>query len=259
MIVIKYLKHRIGYLSYAIFLALVLSIFYACTHPKRLSQSSRDTLFPKENTVIRYHTDWAKINYPVRINQFKKDTLHVGEIIFLGNSLTELGGDWNAKFGTQNIHNRGIAGDVTEGVLIRLDEIIDCQPKAVFLLIGINDVYNLLDKKQIPSAAYIANNIVTIAKKIHAGSPQANIYVQTILPTAKPYLKDSIRMVNKIIQQQAQQGFYTVIDLHAAFVNEQGLMQATLTTDSTHLTESGYNIWTNIIRSIVIENSKKVP
>jgi lysophospholipase L1-like esterase len=247
-----------GYLSYAIFLGLMLSIFYACTHPKRISKSSRDTLFPKENTVIKYHTDWAKMNYPVRINQFKKDTLHGGDIIFLGNSLTELGGDWNAKFGTQNIHNRGIAGDVTDGVLIRLDEIIECQPKVVFLLIGINDVYNLLDKKQIPSEAYIANNILTIAKKIHQGSPQTHIYVQTILPTAKPYLKESIQLVNKIIQQQAQQGFYTVIDLHSAFVNEQGLLQAALTTDSTHLTDSGYNIWINIIRSIVIENSNKV-
>jgi lysophospholipase L1-like esterase len=160
--------------------------------------------------------------------------------------------DWNAKFGIQHIHNRGIAGDVTDGVLIRLKEIIYCKPRSVFLLIGINDIYNLHDKKEIPSVEYVANNILEIAKRIHKGSPGTHIYIQTILPTSKKYLKENIEHVNSIIKLNEQHGIYKVIDLHSKFINEQELMREELTTDGTHLNDSGYKVWTNFISPIVV-------
>ena len=61
----------------------------------------------------------------------------IWRIIFIGNSITEGGKNWSEKFNIPNIRNRGISGDVTDGVLERLDEIIFFKPKAVFILIGI--------------------------------------------------------------------------------------------------------------------------
>ena len=37
--------------------------------------------------------------------------------------------------------NRGISGDFTNGVLARLEEITHYKPKAIFLLIGVNDLF----------------------------------------------------------------------------------------------------------------------
>ena len=72
---------------------------------------------------------------------------------------------------------------MTDGVLARLDEIIFFKPKAVFLLIGINDLWNV--SPNIPDIEYIGNNIIEIAKRIKQKSSKTKVYVQTILPIEK--------------------------------------------------------------------------
>jgi hypothetical protein len=58
------------------------------------------------------------------IREFKSNPLNFNDIVFLGNSITESGKDWSKRLNYPNIKNRGIGGDVTDGVLARLDEII---------------------------------------------------------------------------------------------------------------------------------------
>jgi lysophospholipase L1-like esterase len=229
-----------------------------CVPSKNLAQHKLEQLYPPDNTLISYHTDWTKTNYKVRIQQFKKEPLNFGDIAFIGNSITEQGGDWNTKFVVSNIRNRGISGDVTDGVLVRLKEITYFKPKAVFLLIGINDLYNLNDRKEIPSAEYVANNILKIAETIHKGSRKTKIYIQTILPTSKEYLKKSIEIVNGIIKQNAQEGLYKVIDLHSKFTNEKGLIREDLTTDGTHLNNRGYDVWVKFIKPLVVNQINNI-
>ena len=139
-----------------------------------LPTESLEKLYPNQKIVSRYHNDWTQKYYPKRIQEFKKESLEFGEIVFIGNSITEGGKDWSAKFGINHIRNRGIAGDLTDGVLQRLDEIIYFKPKAVFILIGINDLFNLHHNednrslkydKIVPSTGYVAKNILKIAKK----------------------------------------------------------------------------------------------
>lgn len=155
-------------------------------------------LYPTKSVVSRYHNNWTQKHYPKRIQEFIKNPLESGEIVFIGNSITEGGQDWSKRFGLDHIRNRGIAGDVTDGVLKRLDEIVYFNPKAVFLLIGINDLFsfhhnednsNLKYDKVVPSPEYVGKNILKIAKIIHHKSPETKIYVRTLLPTRREYLK----------------------------------------------------------------------
>src|SRR5688572_6232361 len=106
------------------------------------TQSIPDHLYPPDDISIAYHSDWTKVHYPEKIAEFKLAPLAAGDVVFLGNSITEEGGDWGQRLGWSHVKNRGISGDVTEGVLIRLGEITHSKPKAVFLLIGINDLFN---------------------------------------------------------------------------------------------------------------------
>ena len=71
----------------------------------------------------------------------KKKPIGYNKIVFLGNSITKGGGDWNKRLNVTNIINRGISGDISEGVLERLDEIVHYKPIAVFLLIGFNNFF----------------------------------------------------------------------------------------------------------------------
>ena len=50
--------------------------------------------------------------------------------------------NYETAFDVNNIVNRGISGDYTEGVLGRLNEVIYYKPIAVFLLIGLNDFFD---------------------------------------------------------------------------------------------------------------------
>ncbi|MFL2983656.1 MAG: hypothetical protein ACJZ12_04620 [Candidatus Neomarinimicrobiota bacterium] len=98
-------------------------------------QSAQD-FYPSPDTIIKDQMEWQKNIYFKRIDEFKKQPIGSGKIVFLGNSITKGGGDWNERLNTENIVNRGISGDYTDGVLMRLDEIIHYKPIAVFIMIG---------------------------------------------------------------------------------------------------------------------------
>lgn len=234
------------------FPAFILLFILGCNSPTKLPQKKLEELYPPENTLIEYHSDWTKNHYKQRIQEFKEAPLSFGDIVFIGNSITEGGKDWGAKFGVPNVKNRGISGDVTDGVLKRLGEITYIKPKAVFLLIGINDLFNLHHQKQIPSPEYVGNNILKIVSFLHHKTPRTKIYVQTILPTSEEYMKEYISTVNSMIQAYEKEGKYKVIDLHSAFLNKQGLLKKELTYDGTHLNEKGYAVWVDKVKSFVI-------
>src|SRR3954470_24562286 len=61
--------------------------------------------------------------YKTRMAQFESEPVVTGKIIFLGNSITQ-GGDWKKLLNDSTIINRGIGGDITFGVLKRLDDVI---------------------------------------------------------------------------------------------------------------------------------------
>ena len=211
---------------------------------------SIDHLYPNEDLVIENHDEWGDGNYKKVIKEFKSNPLNYGDIVFLGNSITWGGKDWSKRLKHPNIRNRGIGGDVTDGVLARIDEITYFKPKAVFLLIGINDLWNNNSPNN-PSAEYIANNIIQIAQVINAETPKTKIYVQTVLPIEKEQYKTSILKVNEIIKANEKENPYQIVDLYSIFVNENGLIRKELSTDGIHLNEKGYDAWVEFIKPII--------
>jgi len=196
-------------------------------------------LYPSATVVIPYHTAWTKTHYNERIAEFKANPLQLGDIVMVGNSITELGGNWGQRFNNSKVKNRGIAGDVTAGVLNRLAEIYYYKPKKVFIKIGINDLFH---NELTPE--YVANNIKAIVDKIHLESPNTKIYVQTILPTANNNpSKERIAATNTILKAMPATEYLQIIDLHSRFTDKNDLMVDSYTTDGLHLTDLGYLAW----------------
>ncbi|HKJ41817.1 MAG TPA: GDSL-type esterase/lipase family protein [Sunxiuqinia sp.] len=240
------------------FLIAIVISFNAIGQSKQLTAKEKDKLYPK--TVSRYQNDWTQKHYPQRIKAFKNDPLEFGDIVFIGNSITEKGRDWSKKFGMPHIRNRGISGDVTDGVLKRLDEIVYFKPKAVFILIGINDLFAIHHQeaggrfkydKIVPSTDYVGKNILKITKVIHHKSPETKIYVSTLLPTRRDYLKEDILKVNQLIKKDEAKGYYKVIDLYTQFVDANGDMEKELTVDGVHPSEKGYEKWVEFEKPIL--------
>ena len=215
-----------------------------------INKVSIDHLYPSEDLIIENHDDWGEGNYKKVIKEFKSNPLNYNDVVFLGNSITQGGKDWSKRLNYPNIKNRGIGGDVTDGVLARIDEIVYFKPKAVFLLIGINDLLNNGSPDN-PSAEYIGNNIIKIAQVISAKAPKTKVYVQTVLPIDKEIYKNSILKVNEIIEANEKENAYEIIDLYSIFATENGLIKKELSSDGIHLNEKGYNTWVEFIKPIV--------
>ena len=215
--------------------------------------------YPSSNTAINGQLDWQKKLYFDRIAEFQENPIGYDKIVFLGNSIIQGGGDWNKKFKTNNIVNRGISGDYTEGILARLDEIIFYKPTSVFIMIGINEFFTDNSNNVQITPKYVANNIFKIAEKITSESKKTTIFIFTILPInndqyinvknvnynflAKdftPSVNDQVQKTNLILKANKK---YKVIDLHSIFVGSTLEMNTDLSSDGVHLNENGYNLW----------------
>ena len=190
-------------------------------------------------------------HYTKRLAEFKKQPIVKGKVIMLGNSITE-GGNWKKLLKDSTVINRGISGDVTFGVINRLDDIIKRQPSKVFLLIGINDL-----SRKTPDEV-ILENLFSIVSKIRSGSPSTEVFVQSILPTNETFKNfipnfkgkaSSILTINTQLQRYANKMKFTYVDLYSKFLDANGLMDAKYATDGLHLNELGYQHWVSILRS----------
>jgi lysophospholipase L1-like esterase len=215
-----------------------------------LAAQEPNDIYPFE-AKIKYHSDWTKNHYLVRLNEFSSDPAKNGDIIFIGDSITEGGKAWSSRFDRNNIKNRGISGDVTDGVIARLGEIFYFKPKAVFIMIGVNDLFNLHYKKEIPSPEYVGNNVLSIIEQINEKSPETKVYLQTLLPTHEDFMNENILKVNTMLKQQKGESNYMLIDLNASFKNEKGFLKEEFTYDGVHLNENGYKHWVEILRPMI--------
>ena len=221
------------------YLFLLLLLPFAALAQKVTNQRVYDTI-----PFIPEHT-------PVRVAKFEKEPIVTGKVIFLGNSITEMG-DWKKATGDTTVINRGIGGDITYGILKRLKDITDRQPSKVFLLIGINDI-----GKDIPDAL-IADNDLKIVREIHSKSPKTQIYVESVLPVnstmpnfPQHYDKEEhVVALNKLLQANAGAGGYTYVDIFHLFVDADGRLQSQLTYEGLHVKPPAYIIWVDYLKKM---------
>lgn len=172
-----------------------------------------------------------------------------GKILFLGNSITE-GGNWKRLLKDSSVVNRGISGDVTFGVLNRIDEVVRHKPSKLFLLIGVNDL-----SRNTPNAIII-QNIFAIVGRIHSGSPRTAIYVQSILPV-NPLHKNfpprfnkqnEIEEINGQLAKYSEALNYTYVDLFNQFLDNTSRLDLNFTYDGLHLNPAGYTNWVRYLK-----------
>ena len=196
----------------------------------------------------RIYTD----HYYKRFLQFM-DEPAIGnkDIVMLGNSLTENGGDWAARLGNKNVRNRGIIGDEVMGVYDRLHQILPGHPAKLFLLIGVNDVSHDL------TTDTIVGMIRVTVERIRKESPDTKLYLQSLLPINESFGRykrlagktSMIPEINKQLEELAKEKGLTYINLFPLFTEKgSNVLRAELTTDGLHLKEEGYKIWVKAIR-----------
>lgn len=178
-----------------------------------------------------------------RFDSFNNLTVDSTHIVFLGNSITDMH-DWAEAFNNPHILNRGVSGALSSEILENLDPIVSGHPKAVFLMIGTNDLGSDIAPDQ------VADNILQIVERFRKESPATKLYLQSILPsTVGTRTLENERATNDLIRQIAQEYEAVYIDLWDALFDI--CMDHNNTLDGLHLKASGYKIWCEIIDKYV--------
>jgi len=186
--------------------------------------------------------------YNSRVNHFKNLDMPSDAIVMLGNSLTQFC-EWNELLENPKMVNRGIAGDMTGGMLLRLEEITQHQPSKIFLMIGINDL-------GVRSKDEILKNYEAIVKFISEKTPSTQLYLQSILPTNNSLRKSGksnsdIVFLNEKINEIAQKMDLKYINLHPLFLDNNGALDERFTQDGIHLDEAGYQVWKKELKKYI--------
>ena len=176
------------------------------------------------------------------------------DIVMLGNSLTENGGDWSARLGKKNVRNRGIIGDEVMGIYDRLHQILPGHPQKLFLLTGVNDVSHDLTTDSIVAM------MRTTIDRIQRESPDTKLFLQSLLPINESFGRykkltgktDMIPEINARLEALAKEKKIVFINLFPLFTEKgTNVLRSNLTNDGLHLNEEGYEIWVKAIRKKV--------
>lgn len=198
---------------------------------------------------LLYHTLYSK-KWHQRHEQFKTELIKKKSIIFIGNSLTAY---FDLKiFNNENIVNRGLQKDFTQGVLKRLPEIVSREPDKIFIEIGINDLLAGLATKT------LLENYEKIISHLKSQCPNTDIYIQSLLPTCfedgffvnNTTINQKIIITNQKLIELCRIYSIQYIDIHQKFLLKNQL-NPKYTYDGVHLTKEGYQLWTNQISSYI--------
>ncbi len=209
------------------------------------------------SSIIIFFTICCKKNIPD--DDYIASFPPTNKICFVGNSLTYWG-DWIALSKDSLCKNYGIGGNTTNDILKRISPIVDENPCAVFLMVGINDIRLNYDIN------VIKKNISAIIKSFKRRLPYTQIYLQSILPI-NPDISDicsssniqTIIEMNVWMQNFSDQESITFINLYPFFCNQDNKLRIELTTEGLHLSEKGYEIWADCLKPYLHKIRQKFP
>ena len=211
--------------------------------------------FIKNNTTDLSKSHSYSPSPPIRLYHHRKTVFESlphdkNEIIFLGDSFIDFA-EWSELFNNAKIKNRGIAGDRTDGILLRLNDVLSSSPAKIFIMIGYND---LSKGRTIPE---ILQNFKKIIENIRTNSPETEIYIQSLLPLNNAVYKgivdnrDIINLNHQLAKLCKRQNV-VFIDLFSSFCGDDNqLIEEFASNDGLHLSGKGYLKWRSIIEKFV--------
>lgn len=184
-----------------------------------------------------------------RYDSFQATPTEPGQIVFAGNSITNMHA-WFEAFGShQDVIGRGNSGGMATEILEHLESYIDSKPSKLFLMIGTNDISS--------GTAYAktARDIQTICKRVRLESPETEVYIQTILPRSAN-AKPDFELCNDILRQfvaDLNDSKVHLVDLSEVMapMGDNAKRNTWTCWDGLHPRSIGYSAWCHYIQDLV--------
>lgn len=207
-----------------------------------------DDGLPGAGPIRRY--DWFRSLWQQRRSAWGQQVAQdQGAVVFLGDSITQgWGDDLGGSFEDMKVANRGISGDTTRGVLIRLeDDVLALHPIAVVLLIGTND----LEEGAAPET--IAGNLRLILARLKSHNPSMPVILNKVFPSSatKQRSAEQIRRLNELYAAAVRGDSQVILmETWVLFADEDGDAKPGEFPDLLHPNQAGYAKWAAGLRPI---------
>ena len=170
-------------------------------------------------------------------------------VVFLGDSITQgWGGGLGAAFPGIKVANRGISGDTTRGVLLRLEQdVVALDPSAVVLLIGTNDL------EEGASPEVVAGNLKLIVAGLEKHNRHMPIVLCEVFPSSMTMKRppDQIKAINNLYRAAVKNDpQVTYLETWPLFADPSGDAMAGEFPDLLHPNEVGYAKWAAALRPV---------
>ena len=198
-----------------------------------------------------YSQDWFGFNRYQADNDSIIDSGNYPEVVFMGNSITELWAYYHPDFfSSHNFCGRGISGQVSSQMLVRFTaDVIRLHPKAVVIMAGTNDVahndYWVAPDKVVENVIAMcslakANGIVPIISSI---PPCSRFVWREELENVGQTIAD----INKCLKNYAEANGIVYVDYHSALVDEDLGFLISLSDDGCHPSPDTYLTMENLV------------
>ncbi len=186
--------------------------------------------------------DMSTYDGRVEFFEYENKTNPSTDLCMIGDSLTQYY-DLNHYFPNTKTKNRGIAGDTTTSLLLRLERSIKgIDSKHTLLLIGANNVSTF----KVDYEELVQRTIEYL--------PNTTLYLISITPTCKAYqgYMPTIQDNNEYIKDMVSKYSLSYIDLYTKLIDpETGLLNEKYTVEGQHFNSDAYEFITSYLKIIL--------
>jgi lysophospholipase L1-like esterase len=198
-------------------------------------------------TSSQYHS--YKSNEIYTQPQVDSATMIVGNSLMVEYNMFDLGID--------NFQPYAIRGAFTDELLNVKEQVRTRQPLRVIVELGLNDIL----------AGYQPSQVFSNLRQFHLGveasaqDSDPEVLFVSLPPVNLPWgvftnsnsINDKVRQTNVMIAEYCEYSSATYVDMYSSLIDD-GLLNESYTYDGVHLTEDGYEVWTQVLkRSLGLE------
>ncbi len=202
------------------------------------------------------HSDWPNLAKYRKANEDLKDSSSGGDrIVLVGDSITEGWTEFNPGFFQENnMVNRGISGQTTPQMLIRLkQDAIHLDPKIIIINGGTNDIWGNTG----PSTPdMIIDNLCSMAEI--TAKKNIQVVLSTILPVYQYPDRDdiidppkTISFINSVLQNYCKKNSLAFLDYFSPMADEKKGLRSDYGTDGVHPNKQGYSVMEQVVRETI--------
>ena len=177
------------------------------------------------------------------------------DVVFMGDSITEGWFDKRPGFFTRGRIDRGIGGQTTPQMLLRMmSDVVALHPRAVHIMGGTNDIAGNTG----PMTPLMSENNIRAMTDI-AQREGIKVLIASIPPAAQfPWAptietRSAIAELNNRLKRVAHESKATWGDYHPVLDDGTGAMKPGLSYDGVHPTEAGYDAMASVINPVLAE------